>query len=67
MITSEGISCFFNDIKDIDLNLLSINKVLHKKTGIIIHEIKYVMMQSINKKNIDKEVLPCLTFSIFKL
>ena len=38
MITFEEISYFFNDIKNIDPNLLSINKVLHKKTGIIIHE-----------------------------
>ena len=43
-MTFEGIDYFFNEIKDIDLNLLSISKVLHKKTGIIIHEIKYITM-----------------------
>ena len=44
-MTFEEIHYSFNDIKDIDPNLLSINKVLHKKTGIIIiHEIKYIMM-----------------------
>ena len=63
MITFEGINYFFNVIKDIDPNLLTINKVLHKNTGIIIHEIKYIMMQSINNQNIDKEVPLCLSFS----
>ena len=55
-------SYFFNDIKDIDPNLLNTNKVWHKKTGIIIHEIKYIMMQSINQ-NIDRKVPLCLNFS----
>ena len=68
MITFEKINLnhsnyFFNDIKDIDPNLLSINKVLHKNTGIIIHEIKYIIMQSINNQNIDGEVPLCLNFS----
>ena len=54
---------FFNDIKDIDPNLLSINKILHKNAGIIIHEIKYIIMQSINNQNIDREVPVCLSFS----
>ena len=63
MINFEEISYFFNDIKDIDSNLLSISKVLHKNTGIIVHEIKYIMMQSINNKNNDREVPLCLTFS----
>ena len=58
-----GINYFFNDITDIDPNLLTINKVLHKNTGIIIHEIQYIMMQSINNQNIDKEVPLCLRFS----
>ena len=60
-MTFEGIDYFSNDIKDVDPNFLSINKVFHKKTGIAIHEIKYIMMQSINNKNIDREVP--LTFS----
>ena len=47
---------FFNDIKDIDPNLLSINKVLYKNTGIVIHEIKYITMQSIDNKNVNREV-----------
>ena len=54
---------FFNDIKNIDPNLLCINKVLHKNTGIIIHEIKYIMMQSINNQNIDREFPLCFSFS----
>ena len=37
--------------------------MLHKYTGIIMHEIKYIMMQSINNKNTDGEVPICLTFS----
>ena len=63
MITFEGLNYLFNDIKDIDPNLLTINKVSHKNTGIIIHEIKHIMMQSINNQNIHKKVLLCLSFS----
>ena len=68
MITFEKINLnhsnyFFNDIKDIDPNLLSINKVLHKNTGIIIHEVKYIILENINNQNIDIEVLLCLSFS----
>ena len=58
-----GVSYFFNDIKDIDPNLLIINKVLHKKAGIIIYENKYIMMESINNKNSDGEISFCFTFS----
>ena len=63
MIAFVGINYFFNNMKDIDPNLLSINKVLRENTGIIVHETKYHMMQSINNQNIDREVPLCLTFS----
>ena len=36
MITFEEISYFFNNIKDIDPNLLSINKVLHKEMVLLL-------------------------------
>ena len=36
---------------------------MHKNTGIIIHEIKDIMMQSINNQNIDNEVPLCFSFS----
>ena len=35
--------CIFNDIKHIDLNLLSINKKCIKNTDVVTHEIKYIM------------------------
>ena len=64
MTTFEMINYVFNDIKDIDPNLLTINKVLHKNTCIIIiHEIKYIMMQSINNQKIDRAAPLCLSFS----
>ena len=54
---------FFDDIENIDLNLLSINKKCKKNTDAFVYEIKYITMQSINNQNIDKEVLLCLSFS----
>ena len=54
---------FFDDIKNIDLSLLSINKKYIKNTDAVSYEIKYIMMQSINNQNIDKEVPLCLSFS----
>ena len=39
---------FFNDIKNIDLNLLNINKTYAKNTNAVIYEIKYIIVQSIN-------------------
>ena len=55
--------CLFNDIKDFDLNLLSINKKCMKNTDVAIHEIKYIITQSINNQNIDNAVPLCLSFS----
>ena len=54
---------FFNDIRNIDLNLLNINKIYAKNTDTVIYEIKYIMMQSINNQNIDTEIPLCLSFS----
>ena len=39
---------FFNDIEDIDPNLLNINKIYARNTDAVLYEIKYIMMQSIN-------------------
>ena len=63
MIIFEGINYFFNDIKNTNPNLISMNKLLHKRTGIIIHEMKYIMMQSINNQDIDNEAPLCFSFS----
>ena len=54
---------FFKDIKKIDPNLLSINKKCMKNTDAVVYEIKYIMMQSIDNQNIDREVPLCLSFS----
>ena len=43
----------FNDIKNIDTNLLNINKTYANNTDAVIYEIKYIMMQSINNQNVD--------------
>ena len=44
---------FFNDIKNIDPNLLSIDKKCMKNTDAVIYEIIYIMMQIINNQNIE--------------
>ena len=54
---------FFKDIKNIDLNLLNINKAYTKNTDAVIYEIKYIIMQSINNQNIDRAIPLCLSFS----
>ena len=54
---------FFEDIKNIDLNLLSINKKCIKNTDAVSYVIKYIIMQNINNQIIDKEVPLCLSFS----
>ena len=53
----------FDDIKNIDPNLVSIEKKCIKNTNTFVYEIKYIMIQRINNQNIDKEVLLCLRFS----
>ena len=54
---------FFNDIKNIDLNLLNINKTYAKNTDTVIYEIKYITMQIINNQNIDIGIPLCLSLS----
>ena len=54
---------FFDDIKNIDLNLLTINKKCIKNTNTVSYEIKYTIMQSINGQNIDGKVPLCPRFS----
>ena len=53
----------FNDIKNIDLNFLNVNKTYAKITEAFIYEIKYIMMQSINNQNIDRGIPLCLSFN----
>ena len=54
---------FFQDSKNIDLNLLNINKTYAKNTDVVIYEIKYIKTQSINNQNIDRGISLCLSFS----
>ena len=54
---------FFSDVKNVDPNFLSINKISHKNTEFAVYNIKYIMMESINKQNIDSENPLCLIFS----
>ena len=68
MITFEKINlkssyCLFNDIKRVDLNLLSINKKCIKNTDVAIHEIKYIITQNIDNQYIDHELPLCLSLS----
>ena len=55
--------CFFNDIKHIDLDLLSINKKCIKNTDIFAHEIKYIITKNIDTQNIDNELPLCFSFN----
>ena len=54
---------FSNDIKNIDLNLLSIDKTCMKNTDAVIYEIRYITMQSFNNENIYGGIPLCLSFS----
>ena len=62
-INLNNTSNFFDDIKNIDLNLITINKKYVKNTDAASYKIKYITMQSINNQNIDKEVPLFLNFS----
>ena len=67
MITFEKINLnhicyFFDDIENIDLNLLSIDKKCMKNTDAFVYEIKYITIQSINDQSIDKETPLCFSF-----
>ena len=43
-------------IKNIDADLLNINKTYAKNTKAVIYEIKYIMMKSINNQNADRGI-----------
>ena len=51
------------NMKSVDPNLLNINKISYKNTDAVIHNIKYIMMESIDIKNIDSENTFSLSFS----
>ena len=53
----------FDDIKNIDLDLLTINKKCMKNANTVSYEIKYITMQNINVQNIGEEVPLCHRFS----
>ena len=68
MITFEKINLnhtyyFFDDIGNIDLNLLSIKKKCIKNTETFVYEIIYITMQNINNQNIGREIPLCPSFS----
>ena len=57
---------FFSDmisIKNVNPNLLSIDKISYKNTDVVVYNIEIIMMQSTNNRNIDSENTLCLTFS----
>ena len=54
---------FFNDIKNIYPNSLSIDKKCMKNTDVVVYKIRYIMMQSINNQNIDRVIPLCLSFN----
>ena len=57
---------FFSDpfnIKNIDPNLLSIDKILYKSNDVVVYSIGCIMMQSIDNQNIDSENTLHLSFS----
>ena len=57
------ITFFDDDIKNIDLNLLTINTKCIKNTDIVSYETKYIIMQNINGHNTDGKVPLFLKFS----
>ena len=66
MVTLERINlkpscCIFNDIKNIDLNLLKYKQKVYKNTDVASHEIKYIIMQNMDNQNIDNELPFCLS------
>ena len=62
-ILSKSHLLFFDDIENIDLNLLNIYTKFMKNMDAFVYEIKYITMQSINNENIDREIPLCLNFS----
>ena len=54
---------YFNDIKNIDPRLLSIERICRPNSDAAVYSIQYIMVESINKQNIDNEVPLCLRFN----
>ena len=63
MTQSKSYLLFFKDIKNIDINLLNMNKTYAKNTDAVIYEIKYITIENINNQNIDRGIPLCLSFS----
>ena len=71
MITLKKINlnrpCYFfsnmTNVKNFNPNLLTIVKISYKNTDAVVYNIKYIMMESSNNKNIDSENPLCLTFN----
>ena len=59
--------CYFfssmTNIRNLDPNLASINKISYKNTDAAVYNIKYIMMESINNQNIDSKNPHCLVFN----
>ena len=51
------------NIKNVNSNLLSIDKLSYKNTDAVVYNIKYIMMESINNQNIDSKNSLCLVFN----
>ena len=51
------------NIKNFNPNLLRKDKISYKNTDPVVHNIKYIMMESINNQNIDSKNSLCLIFN----
>ena len=51
------------NIKSVDPNLLSIDKIPYRNIDVVVYIIKYIIMESIDNKNIDSENILCLSFN----
>ena len=57
---------FFNymiNIKNVDTNLLTIDKISFKSTDAVIYDIKYITMKSFDSESTDSENPLCLIFN----
>ena len=51
------------NIKNVDPDLLSIDKISFKSTDAVIYDTKYITMKSLDNENIDSENPLCLLFN----
>ena len=51
------------NVKNVNPNLLSINKISYKSTDSVVYDIIYIMMERIKNQNIDSENSLCLSFN----